>query len=96
LLAQINPHHFLDGRENEDKSGAFGVLLETAKGKDYAALIFAQDAHAHEKVPQKEDDYYDNTCHIWWHTRGSFFKSPTIIARHEKKSFQQNLRRAIA
>jgi hypothetical protein len=63
LLAKINPHHLLDWGEYQDESWAFGILLETAKGKDHTALIFAQDLDAVKNIEKKNDNGNKNKEH---------------------------------
>jgi hypothetical protein len=56
-LPQVDPHHFLDWRKHEDESWAFSVLLEAAKGENYAALILAQDFDSVEKIESKNNNW---------------------------------------
>src|SRR5579864_4420862 len=56
LLAQVNPYHLLNRRKYQDEPWAFGVLLEAAKRKDYATLIFAQDLDAVKDIEKNNDN----------------------------------------
>jgi hypothetical protein len=91
LLAQIDSHHLLDRRKYQDESWAFGVLLKTAKGKDYAALILAQNLDAIKNIEKQNDNRNKNKEHrrlhqissgkverILWHTGNKSKNYPAI------------------
>ena len=60
LLAQIDADHLLHGRKDKDEAGTFGILLQAAKGEDYAALILAQNLDAIDEIQENDDECSDN------------------------------------
>src|SRR5262249_55565810 len=64
LLPQIDPHHLLHRRENEDDTWTLGIGAKVAEGEDYGAFVLAQNFNGIQG-PKKQNDDDDQKANSW-------------------------------